>query len=58
MDEAFKPKLDPPREPTEPRLASPGEPGVAWIHSLAGEWQSRWERVQNPQALSGAALLK
>jgi hypothetical protein len=35
-----------------------GDPAEAWIHDLAGEWQSRWERVQNPQALSGAALLK
>lgn len=58
MDEALKPKLDHPLEPTDPGLASPGEPGVAWIHNLAGEWQSRWERVQNPQALSGASLLK
>jgi hypothetical protein len=30
----------------------------SWIHSLAGEWQSRWERVQNPHALSGASLRK
>lgn len=58
MDEAFKPKVNDPLEPIDLSLASPGEPGVAWIHSLAGEWQSRWERVQNPQALSGASLLK
>jgi hypothetical protein len=30
----------------------------SWIHSLAGEWQTRWERVQNPHALSGASLRK
>jgi hypothetical protein len=56
VDQATKPNRD--QEPTPVGPTPSGEPGVAWIHSLAGEWQSRWERVQNPQALSGASLLK
>ena len=46
-----------------PRVgAPPDEAEVAWIHVLAGEWQSRWQRLQYPlqypQALSGASLRK
>jgi hypothetical protein len=57
MDEAAEPRSDD-LAPSDPRLALPEETGVAWIHSLAGEWQSRQERAQNPQALSGASLRK
>jgi hypothetical protein len=57
VDEPAKPKSDD-LEPPDPSPARPDEPGVAWIHSLAGEWQSRQERGQNPQALSGASLRK
>lgn len=44
------------RGPRKPPPPAPEE--IPWIHSLAGEWQSRWERLQYPQALSGASLLK
>jgi hypothetical protein len=37
---------------------SPLPPDIAWIHHLAGEWQSRWDRLQASQMLQGAALLK
>jgi hypothetical protein len=57
MDEAAEPRSDD-LAPSDPRLALPEETGVAWIHSLAGEWLSRQERAQNPQALSGASLRK
>jgi hypothetical protein len=45
---------------TAPRPSPPPSPPaeIPWIQSLAGEWQSRWERLQYPQALSGASLLK
>jgi hypothetical protein len=42
---------------TRPSLP-PLPPDIAWIHHLAGEWQSRWDRLQAPQILQGAALLK
>lgn len=45
--------------PAHPAAAPPPRPpDVQWIHSLAGEWQSRWERLQYPQVRSGASLLK
>jgi len=53
--ESTKGKSDRPAPETS---APSGDPAEAWIHDLAGEWQSHWERVQNPQALSGASLLK
>jgi hypothetical protein len=49
---------DHPAPPEAAAEAHSGDPTEAWIHSLAGEWQTRWERVQNPQALSGASLFK
>lgn len=58
MDQAAAREDEHPLPSGEPGSLAEGEPGAAWIHSLAGEWQSRWQRVQYPQARCGAALLK
>lgn len=34
----------------------PVPPDIAWIHHLAGEWLSRWDRLQAPQTLRGTTL--
>ena len=58
VDDVVEPQGDRPPASAEAERASPEEPGAAWIHGLAGEWQSRWQQAQYPQARSGASLLK
>lgn len=46
--DSHKPAMEPPA-PETPRTDPPlGASDTEWIHSLAGEWQRRWVRLQNP----------